>query len=50
MKWFYIINIFLVFFSWKIATLCYNKSNKFGYYSNMAASALNGVIVLRALG
>lgn len=49
MELIYIINLLFVFISWKLASRCYDNGNKVGFYFNMFASALNGVIVLMAV-
>ena len=49
MEWLYIINVLFVFISWHLASRCYDNGNKIGFYFNMFASALNGVIVFMAV-
>jgi hypothetical protein len=45
MNWFILLNVFFVYFSWKVAQSCEQWS--WGWWLNMFASALNGVFVLR---
>ena len=42
----YLINIILVFVSWKFATIAFDNGNKIGGYANLFASALNAAVVL----
>ena len=46
MEWLYLINVFCVFFSWRVAMRC--KEYGTGWWLNMFASAFNGVVILRA--
>lgn len=42
----YLINIALVFVSWKFANIAFDNGNKIGGYLNLFASALNAAVVL----
>lgn len=47
MEWFVLINVALIFFSWKLAQECEQWS--FGWWANMFASAINAAAVLVVL-
>ena len=42
----YLINVALVYVSWKFATVAFSNGNKIGGYANLFASALNAAVVL----
>lgn len=42
----YLLNVFCVWFSWRLAMRCFNEENKIGGYANLFASALNGAILM----
>lgn len=42
----YLINIALVFVSWRFANIAFDNGNKIGGYLNLFASALNAAVVL----
>lgn len=42
----YLINIFCVWFSWKVANQCFEYGNTTAGWLNIFASSLNAVIVL----
>ena len=44
MSWLYLINLFFVWFSWRVAQGCQQWSG--AWWLNMIASSLNAVIVL----
>ena len=46
-NWFHIINAFFAIFSWRVAMGCKDYSPV--WWLNMFASALNGVVVLKAI-
>ena len=43
----YLLNVFCVWFSWRIAMNSFKADNKFGGYANLFASALNAAIVAK---
>ena len=47
MSWILLINVACIFLSWWVASTC--KQWGIGWWANMFASALNGVIVLKAV-
>jgi len=42
----YLLNVFCVWFSWRVATKCFNEGNTVWAYFNIGASALNAAIVI----
>jgi hypothetical protein len=42
----YLLNIFCVWFSWRVAKQCFDRGDKAMGYVNVFASALNAAVVL----
>ena len=42
----YLLNIFCVWFSWRVAGVCFDRGNNTAGWLNIFASSLNAVIVL----